>query len=842
MQLVSSSSNPNPNAILRKYESQLSAPEVDALVALDWEHIETHLASFLLTDLGRDALQTTPLFLDSLDAIQHGIKEVCETRWLIQHYGHITLDACPDGRRILQRLAKQGELVSPQEAAELLACLKALRQLARFFISNRDTQETTTLCLLTDTITLPNTAIEALEAIIQDDGQWQPNASVAYATLTEKRFKQRQGIKEHLTRMMSRPPMNKYVQEAIVTERDGRYVLPIKIEHKADVPGVSHGVSSSGWTVYMEPKSVVEQNNTLISVESQLEQEIQRLLKHLSQTLQPLADDALGFCEVAGSLDILYAKARQAIALDSYPINLYLNENNSTSTDPRIDLQIAKHPLLILQGIEVVPNTVTLTSEQRMMVITGPNTGGKTVVLKLVGLLSLMTRAGLPVPAQPESSLMLFPAILADIGDSQNIAQNLSTFSGHINHIQDFLAHPKLGESLVILDEICAGTDPEEGTALAKAILSEFQEAGATVLVSTHLGALKQLAYDDPQVCNAAVAFDNESLKPLYKLQLGMSGTSQALHIASTLGLSPDIIARAQHNLTQQPTSTWHLMSTLETQSQEVTQALEASMAAKADAEAKQAQVQSKLNEVEEEKRRTLAMFRQRLQDRLRKVEHQLEDLRKTLRDPKAVPTHKALAHMEGRLAQALDRGEMVLDEEESLVQPTPGLSWSDIHVGDKVKCRNNTLSGEVVEKIESKKAVIIQSGILKSTVPIEDIIEKLDQMVLTKKQKHQKEKKQHVTQSQVTRSDTRASEHRGLSLHCDVRGLQQLDALGVIDKVLDEALLENIPQVDIVHGLGTGALKKAIREYVMEMPFVKRYEAASAMDGGDGKTIVYLR
>lgn len=807
---------------------------------MDWAQIETHLSEFLLTDLGRDALQRTPLFLDSLDAIQHGIKEVCETRWLIQHYGQLSLPNCPDGRRILLRLAKQGEFVNPLEAAELLACLKALRQLARFFISNRDTQETPTLCLLTDTITLPNTAIEALESIIQDDGQWQPNASEAFATLTEKRIKQRQGIKEHLTRMMSRPPMNKYVQEAIVTERDGRYVLPIKIEHKADVPGVSHGVSSSGWTVYMEPKSVVEQNNTLITVESQLEQEIRRLLKHLSETLQPLAEEALAFCDAASALDILYAKARQATALDSYPINL--TENDTRSTGPRIDLQRAKHPLLILQGIEVVPNTVTLTHEQRMMVITGPNTGGKTVVLKLVGLLSLMTRAGLPIPAQPESTLTLFPAILADIGDSQNIAQNLSTFSGHINHIQDFLAHPQLGQSLVILDEICAGTDPEEGTALAKAILSEFQEAGATVLVSTHLGALKQLAYDDPQVCNAAVAFDNESLKPLYKLQLGMSGTSQALHIASTLGLSADIIARAQHNLTQQPTSTWHLMSTLETQSQEVTQALEASKIAQADAEAKQAQVQTRLNEVEEEKRRTLAMFRQRLQDRLRKVEHQLEDLRKTLRDPKAVPTHKALAHMEGRLAQALDRGETILDEEESVIQPTPGLAWADIQVGDKVKCRNNTLSGEVVEKIESKKAVVIQSGILKSTVPIEDIIEKLDQMVMTKKQKHQKDSQKHVAQSQVHRSDARASEHRGLSLHCDVRGLQQLDALGVIDKVLDEALLENIPQVDIVHGLGTGALKKAIREYVMEMPFVKRYEAASAMDGGDGKTIVYLR
>lgn len=790
---------------------------------LEWPRVLAHLESCCQTGYGRLLITEESVFLADIEEIQAALAQVDEAKRLIQRYGDIQLKEPPDIMPLLKRLAKQGQAHSPLELSELLIALKALRLIARFLIQNRSREESPRLLDASQDILLPNPVIEQLEGIVSENGDLLPGASLDYARLLQTVQELKTHIKQTLTAMMSRPTIAKYLQEPLITEREGRSVLPVKAEHKVDVPGIVHGTSSSGVTLFIEPKSVVEQNNKLRAAQAELDREIQRILKSVSETLHPEAEALITFVNQMGQLDLLLAKARQSLILKANPVTI-------TDTPGIIAVKQARHPLLVLQLDNVIANDIEMHPPHQTMLITGPNTGGKTVLLKLIGLFALMTRAGLHVPAAEGSALSLFHPVLADIGDPQSLTQNLSTFSGHITRLKSFLDEADLSHSLILIDEICAGTDPQEGAALAQALLQAFHEREATAIVTTHIGALKAVAHQTSGYINASVEFNAETFRPTYRLILGVPGTSHALNIANELGISDEIITTARQYLAQPVSDSAALIESLESKNRQINQELEEARRLREEIQWEEEQTRKQLNLIEGEKKKTLQLYRDSLRSKLRGIEQEVDELKKNIREQEALD-NQSMQKLSGRFKKAQSQtGELFSDESQKLY-PNPGFQWEDLKIGDTVESRSLSLTGTVIEKHPTRQELTIQSGILKTTIPFSDVIQ------TSKRQQKRKEKERHGSSSNRNYPVQPSS----WSIDCDVRGLNSEDAIGILEKFLDDALLSGVQSVHVIHGQGTGVLKKSIRAYLKDLSYIKHYGPAAATDGGDGKTIIEL-
>ncbi len=788
---------------------------------LEWPKVVEHLESCCQTGYGRLLVDENSLFLSDLPEMQHELKRVDEAKILLLRYGDTPLQEPPDIAPTLNRLAKNGEIQSPEELGMMLTALKTLRQLVRFFLQNRSREQTPLLMAELEDIQIPNAAIEAIEALVTPQGELRESASDTYARLKHHIFEAQNGIKRQLQSMITRPTTSKYLQEPIITQREGRWVLPVKAEYKAEVPGIVHGVSATGVTLYVEPNGVVTQNNKLIALQSELAQEIRRILRGMSQTLFPEAPSLQEFVATSAKLDLLLAKARQSILLKANPVSL----NQQAGC---LHLRQAKHPLLVLQSSAVVANDIILETPTRVLLITGPNTGGKTVLLKLIGLFALMVRCGLHVPVAENSAMALFYPILADIGDPQSIAQSLSTFSGHMARLKSFLNEPDLSYGLILIDEICAGTDPEEGAALAQALLETFYKRGATTIVTTHIGELKVFAHQHHGYLNACVEFDAETLSPTYRLILGVPGTSNALNIASRLGISPDVIGLARQKLTKSASDSASLIESLELKNRQLAEELAQAKKLREEIQWEEAQLRQQLNRVEGEKKKTLQMYRESLKEKLRGIEQEVDDLKQTLRKQDK-PDRQTVQNISGRFRKAQSQTGEVFVAETQKLYPHPGLTWEGLQIGDIVESRSLNLTGTIIEKHATRQEVTLQSGILKTTVPFSDIAQKVGKA-------QPKSSKPSYSSAKAHRPTPKS-----YNMECDVRGLNSDDALGVLEKFLDDAMVAGISTVGVIHGLGTGALKKAIRSYLKELPYIKSFGPAAATAGGDGKTLIEL-
>jgi DNA mismatch repair protein MutS2 len=689
------------------------------------------------------------------------------------------------------------------------------------------------------------TAVAALSGGIQDftellrsfrnkilpDGTLDDRASPELTRIRREIEKQKRVIQESLRGYLRRLAEGGTVQDELITIRGERFVIPVRVEQKRRVQGVVHGASSSGQTVFVEPLETIEQNNELVRLLDEEQAEVHRILLEMTRRIGENADAILAAAEILAELELQFAKARFAEDYNCVAVAL-------APTISRLLLHRARHPLLErnlkLKNAEIVPVTVELEGDRRQLVITGPNTGGKTVTLKTVGLLALMAQSGIPVPAD-RAEMPVFDAILADIGDYQSIEQNLSTFSAHVTNI-DFISRTATPESLVLLDELGSATDPEEGAALAVAISDHFRKIGCMSVISTHHTSLKVYGANTTGVINAAVGFNETTLQPTYELKIGVPGASAGINIAQRLGLNPAIIGSARGRLS--------------TQTQDVAKFLDRLHAELRESDTQRAKLQARAQELEHEKSQLATEGRKEQQTKIREMEKKLETL---FRDFEYHAREAVNAVQDRAAAQKLSkdaerrisklRREFSEQFHSTVVAHATGADRDDpnaqpalvkhVAEGDTVKLKSMGRAGVVKKKIDENHFEV-EIGSMKMRIAREDIAEVI---------------------ARVSDSPIQAARARGIKVSLEndtsdlntpteinVIGQNVDDATREVEKFVDRAFLAGMPKVRIVHGSGMGILRKALRQYLQKHPHVATVTEPPQNEGGGGATVVELR
>ncbi len=715
-------------------------------------------------------------------------------------------------------------------------------------------------------------AVNALSAGIQDftsflrsfrnkilpDGTLDDRASPELSRIRRETEKQKRQIQESLRGYLRKLAEGGNVQDELITIRGERFVIPVKVEQKRRVQGVVHGASSSGQTVFVEPLETIEQNNELVRLLDEEQAEVHRVLLEMTRQIGENAEAILAAAEVLAELELQFAKARFGEDYNCVAVTLSdetaIEQETSNRQDShgdrrshltppgagRLILHRARHPLLErnlkLKNAKIVPITIELEGEHRQLVITGPNTGGKTVSLKTLGLLALMAQSGIPVPAD-RADMPVFDAILADIGDYQSIEQNLSTFSAHVTNI-DFISRTATASSLVLLDELGSATDPEEGAALAVAIAEHFRKVGCMIVISTHHTSLKVYGANTEGVINASVGFDEATLQPTYELKIGVPGASAGINIAQRLGLNPAIITSAR--------------SRLGSQTQDVARFLDRLHSDLRDLEQERARMKAREQELEREKLYLANEGRKEQQAKIREMESKLEALfrdfeyhaRETVNAVQdRAAAQKLSKDAERRIAKM--RREFREQFDATVVAHATGADRGDpnaqpslvkhVSEGDTVKLKSMGRAAVVKKKIGDNH-FDVEIGSMKMRIAREDIAE-----VLTK--------------ARASDSPVEAARARGISvsLQNEARGLNMPSEINVIGRTVDEAtsevekfvdraFLAGMPRVRIVHGSGMGILRKALRQYLKQHPHVESVIEPPSNEGGGGATVVELR
>ena len=669
---------------------------------------------------------------------------------------------------------------------------------------------------------------------IQPDGTLEDKASPELARIRREIERQRRGIQESLRGYLRRLAEGGTVQDELITIRGERFVIPVKVEQKRRVQGVVHGASSSGQTVFIEPLETIEQNNELVRLLEEEMAEIHRILLEMTQRIGVQAAGILAAVDVLCELELQFAKAH--FAEDYNCVGVQLSEDSAGS---RLLLHNARHPLLErnlkLKGIPVVPISIELEGERRQLIITGPNTGGKTVTLKTVGLLALMAQSGLPVPAD-RAELPVFDAVLADIGDYQSIEQNLSTFSAHVTNI-DFISRTATAQSIVLLDELGSATDPEEGAALAVAIAGHFSGIGCLTVISTHHTSLKVYGANTPGVVNASVGFDEATLQPTYELKIGVPGASAGINIARRLGLNPAIIDSAK--------------ARLGSQARDVGQFLDKLHADLREAENERLRLRTREQELEKEKAHLASEGRKEQQAKIREMEKKVESL---LRDFEYQAREAVIAIQDRAAAQKLSkdaerriakmRREFREQFDSTVVAHSTGADQNDPHAqpqivrhvaeGDTVKLKSTGRPARIVRKVDENHFEV-QMGAMKMKIGRDDIAQ-----VLTS------------VQAQPAENPVAAARARGISVSLENEGAiapSEINVIGQtvdqasreVERFVDRAFLAGLPRVRVVHGSGMGILRKALRQLLQQHPHVATVVEAPQNEGGGGATVVEL-
>ena len=670
--------------------------------------------------------------------------------------------------------------------------------------------------------------LRAFRNKIQPDGTLEDRASPELARIRREMERQRRTIQESLRGYLRRLAEGGAVQDELITIRGERFVIPIKIEQKRRVQGVVHGASSSGQTVFVEPLETIEQNNELVRLLDEEQAEIHRILLEMTRRIGESSELILRAADVLGELELQFAKAR--FAEDYRCVPVLVGENS------RLVLINARHPMLERnlksRGGQVVPVSLELEDERVELVITGPNTGGKTVTLKTVGLLSLMAQSGIPVPAD-RAELPVFDAVLADIGDYQSIEQNLSTFSAHVTNI-DFISRTATAKSLVLLDELGSATDPEEGAALAVAIAEHFRRIGCITVISTHHTSLKVFGANTPGVVNSSVGFDEATLQPTYELRIGVPGASAGINIAQRLGLNPTIIEVARSKLGTQARDVGQFLDSLHADLREAAAERLRLKAREQDLEREKASLAS---EGKKEQQTKIKEMEKKLETLLRDFEYQAREMVNAVQDRAAA--QKLSKDAERRIAKL--RREFREQFDSSVVAHATGADQGDpdaqprvvkhVSEGDTVKLKSVGRAAVVSRRIDENHFEV-EVGAMKMKIVRDDIAEVL---------------------SRAADSPVKAARARGISVslakenasvasEINVIGRTVDDATREVEKFVDRAFLAGLPRVRVVHGSGMGILRKALRQYLQKHPHVESVSEPPQNEGGGGATVVELR
>jgi len=663
------------------------------------------------------------------------------------------------------------------------------------------------------------------------DGTLDDHASAALSGIRREIERQRRAIQNSLRGFLRKLSEGDSLQEELVTIRGDRFVIPVKTEQKRRVPGVIHGASSSGQTVFIEPLETIEQNNELVRLLEDEQAEIHRILLEMTARVGEQAEPILEATDALRELELQFAKARFGEQYNCVRVTLLGAESANS-----LVLVEARHPVmernLTARGKRVVPLTLEMDAAHRQLVISGPNTGGKTVSLKTVGLLVLMAQAGIPVPAE-RANLPICDAVLADIGDSQSIEQNLSTFSAHVTNI-DFISHTATSRSLVLLDELGSATDPEEGAALAVAIAEHFRTAGALSIISTHHTALKIYGTNSAGVLNAAVGFDEQTLAPTYELRVGVPGASAGINIAQQIGLNGQIIADARRRLNTQTQDIATFLARLHAELREI--------------ETERLQLRQREQEVARERSRLEAEGAKEQREKIRELEKKLDSLMRDFeyhaREAVSAIQDRAAAQKLGKEAErriAKARREFREQFNQAVVAHTTGADQGDenarphvvarVSEGDMVQLKSLGRSGRVLRKLEGE-AVEVQVGPMKMRVSLDDIAAVIAQAAANPVQAA---RSKGINVRLRDEDETTATELNVIGRNVD-------EATAELEKFMDRAFLAGVSHVRIIHGSGMGILRRALREYLKHHPQVVSVTEPPQNQGGGGATEVELK
>lgn len=747
----------------------------------------------------------------SLKKVNFLLKQTDDAYVLAGRFGTPSFGGAKNVTNALRR-AQAGGCLTTTELLRIAETLRIIRSLREW--KSKSAGMETSLDDLFSSLCANKYLEDKINSCIIGEDEFSDNASPVLYDIRRKIRTASSKAREVLDKIIHSSTFQKYLQDTIVTQRDGRYVVPVKAECRGNVPGLVHDSSSSGATVFIEPMGVVQANNDIRVLQSKEEAEIERILFELSASAGTYADSIIGSYENLIELNLIFAKANLAYKMKaSLPI---MNDKGI------IDLNKARHPLI--DKDKVVSTDIILGEKFDTLMITGPNTGGKTVTLKTIGLFTLMAMCGLMVPCGDNSRLSVFKTVLADIGDEQSIEQSLSTFSAHMTNIIKIL---KIADSssLVLIDELGAGTDPVEGAALAISILETLRGKGAKIASTTHYPELKEYALQTNGVENGCCEFDVSTLKPTYKLLIGMPGKSNAFAISKRLGMSDEVINRAKQLVSAENREFENVVQTLEQRRQSLEKQLENAQKLTAKANTEKQKAENELRKSKEQAQKEIEQAKLEAQKLIDKTRAQAEALMEEL--DKARKEKELSAQDKSKLRRDIRKMEAMADpvskkEDTSYTLPRP------LQVGDSVLIYDIDKKATVLQTPDKDNMVLVQAGIIKTRV-------KLSNLRLVKQEKVK-------TPQFSSKRNVRSTADIHPSTEIDVRGQYPMEAIMAVDSAIDSAILANINQITIIHGKGTGVLRAEIQQHLKHHKAVRTFRLGVFGEGESGVTIVELK
>ena len=779
--------------------------------ALEFDKILTELSKFAKTDQSRKlCLDLTP-FVRSED-IEAQIILTREAKDVLDLARDIPIDNIPN----FTKLRERNEYFVEEELIDIAKSMRTSRVVRNFLKENLPFDAS--MQNLTNDLFANKELEDKILDTFDDNCTVRQNANPELKGLYASLRDTETNLKKRVQELMNSPEFQKHLQENIYTMRDDRIVFQVKASSKSKVGGIVHDISATSKSFYIEPAQIVPINNKIRELKSKLYAEIIRILTALSNEVRREMDSLIKTESLLAQIDFHFAKARYAVKIQAIEPNI--------SKEKIIKIDLMRHPLLIGNVEKIVENDFEIGNGYKSIIITGSNTGGKTVALKTVGLFILMTKAGMFLPCA-EAHIYPFEKVLADIGDEQSILQNLSTFSSHMKNVIDILEIAD-SETFILIDELCAGTDPQEGAVLAETILKEFVKKQAQSIITTHYGELKTLEFTDPYFKNASVEFDTESLSPTYKLIIGIPGLSNAISIASNLGLSENLVWQAKELLITQRDSSSLVVERLQDTQQRLDSNLREAETLNAEADELKKHYEKELSEHKKEKKKSLKVIKDRFEGQLENAKSEIKEILAELRREKSEKIARRSYERLALLEQGFRSDLHTLEEKEQYLE----LDWTKVQVNDKVMIKDLNQPVTVLSLPDKNGALHIQMGMIKTKVKKEKLAVYNPQLA----------KKVNLPLGALKKDNAFSVRRLDISNTLDLRGERVEEALDNLESYLDKASLANLSPVYVIHGHGTGALKSAVRDFISTSPYVAKFRAGEDTEGGDGVSVIDIK
>ncbi|MGA2622621.1 MAG: endonuclease MutS2 [Bacteroidota bacterium] len=771
---------------------------------LEFDKLKNHIQRYASSPLGKELIQQLTPFT-SIEEIRASLALVSEMKRLLEEHEYPPLDHVPDVRVSLHHSSIENFVLPPEELHKIQLLLETSKKVTSYFKQKKDKYPL--LHSRIQRVQVHKVLEYNIREAIDDDGVVKDNATKDLARIRKRIVEKKDQLRAQLESILKSLVGKEWVQEEIITTRDGRMVVPVRTEYKNRVPGFIHSSSSSGATVFIEPSETLESNNDLRTLQFQEQREIERILRELTQQVRDAREALSENLQSLSFLDFIAAKAKYSIeVLGAEPI---------IKSDGHLHLMGARHPLLLQRHKreEVVPLDVELTSPTRTIIITGPNAGGKSVALKTIGILNVLMQSGCHIPASAESELPVFSELFVDIGDEQSIEDDLSSFSSHLKNLKEVL-HNATKTSLILLDEIGSGTDPVEGSSLAAAVLESLTAIGCVTVATTHHGSLKTFAYETPGIENAAMEFDQSTLLPTYHFRIGLPGSSYAIEMAERMSVPRTITDRAKQMRGSGANSFENLILELERQSQKLASDLELVRTEKLQLNALITHYQNQISTLEKELKSIKLKAANEATAIILKANSAIEAAIQMIKEQGAGKEAIKAAKQEIKdLAAEVESFRQELEPTETSIR--------EFTIGTLVKLRQTNSIGEIIEETNEGDYTVLMGGI--------------------KVKVDRRELEPATGPTMVAPAQASALETATAKREIDLRGMYGDEAIEAIDKFLDSAMISGLHRVDIIHGKGTGALRKRVGEYLKKNPSVKAFRLGEWNEGGAGVTVVEL-